>query len=310
MIISCSRRTDIPALYSQWFANRIEAGYCTVVNPLNPKQVSRISLRRGDVDAIVFWTKNPKPLIPHLKLLNERGIPYYFQFTITGYGEKIEKHVPGIHDLLHTFKELSGLIGPERVVWRYDPIILSEKLSPTHHVELYSRIADELKGYAVRSVVSVVDMTRRTKANLGPAKDKLVASSNEPLLHLLMRQISEIASSNCLSLYTCAENFDFSTDGIPHGKCIDGDLIERLFGGKVSKQKDPSQRIECGCVKSRDIGFYDSCTHGCVYCYATDHRKLTESVAMHDPLSPSLLGWHEVALKGDEQQSLPGIDSD
>ena len=130
MIISASRRTDIPAFYSEWFMNRIRAGYCTMVNPYNRNQVSYVSLQPEDVDVIVFWTKNPLPLIHHLKELDDRGFRYYFQYTLTGYPVSIEPNVPGIDKEIDTFKKLSGLIGPAKVIWRYDPI----KSTPTYSI--------------------------------------------------------------------------------------------------------------------------------------------------------------------------------
>lgn len=294
MIISCSRRTDIPGLYPDWLINRLRAGFCTVVNPLNPKQISRVALNVASVDAIVFWTKNSAPLHTHIPEIVSRGYKFYFQFTITGYSEAIEKNTPRIETAIEAFQALSQHIGPERVIWRYDPIILSKRLTQSYHIESFRKIARALAGYTRRVVVSIVDFPRRTMKNLGTsarlAKESLLVGE----LDCLIAALAKVARDSDLEIQSCAETFDFSNHGIRHGKCIDDDLLAKVFGIRVSDRKDSSQRDECACVKSRDIGFYDSCTHGCIYCYATDLMKANALRTLHNPLSPSLIGWHEV----------------
>ena len=166
MIISASRRTDIPAFYSNWLMNRIRDGYCLVPNPHNAKQVSRVSLHPNDVEAIVFWSKNPAPLLPHLGKLDKLGFHYYFQFSLNDYPRALEPNIPSLNDRVATFKDLSRLVGPLRVVWRYDPIIISDVTPFEFHRERFTWIAEELKGATHRVMVSIVDFYQKTERRL------------------------------------------------------------------------------------------------------------------------------------------------
>ena len=158
MIVSASRRSDIPAFYAQWFINRIRGGYCTVPNPFNPRQVSRVSLLPEDLDVIVFWTRNPRPLFPYLDELDQRGCRYYFQYTLLGYPAQIDPHSPPRAAAISTFEELAVRIGPQRVIWRYDPLVFSKLTGADYDAENYARLAAALNGATQRSVVSLVDM--------------------------------------------------------------------------------------------------------------------------------------------------------
>lgn len=303
MIISCSRRTDIPGLYPEWLINRLRAGYCTVVNPLNPKQVTRVPLTPESVDAIVFWTKNSAPLQRYIPEIISRGYKFYFQFTITGYSRKIEKHTPTTGETITAFQELSRCIGLDHVIWRYDPIILSQQLDRTYHIESFRKIANALAGHTKRVVISIVDFPRRTLKNLGASAQTAQQSLAVSELDSLVDDLAQIARSLDMEIQSCAETYDFGHLGVRPGKCIDDDLISKILHVRVTHQKDPTQRHECGCVKSKDIGFYDSCTHGCIYCYATDLQKINGACPLHNPASPSLIGWHEVP-KDDTQLEL------
>ena len=172
MIISASRRTDIPAFYSKWFMNRLRAGFCQVPNPMNMKKVTTVSLSPDIVTAIVFWSKNPAPLLPHLKELNTRGFDYYFQFTLNDYPRSLEPNVPPFNARIETFKDLSSRVGSSRVVWRYDPIIISNFTDFTFHREKFSWIAEELKDKTQRVVVSIVDFYRKTERRLSLLKEE------------------------------------------------------------------------------------------------------------------------------------------
>jgi hypothetical protein len=299
MIISCSRRTDIPAAYTRWLFNRLAAGYCTVPNPANANQVARVSLRPEDVDGIVFWSKNPAPLIPHLADLDARGYRYYFQFTLNGYDRVIESHVPDLAAGIEVFRTLSRHIGSNRVVWRYDPIILSQKTDVNYHIERFSFIARALAGYTQRVVVSIVDQYRRTARGfleLDRNGYQVRRDLSQSELSALFPRLAECARLHGFEIRSCAEEIDLRPFGIVPGKCIDDALIERAFGLRVSGAKDPSQRPLCGCVKSRDIGMYDSCPLGCPYCYATKPRpESDQSIRQHYEDSPSLLGWFDAA---------------
>ena len=296
MIISASRRTDVPAFYAKWFMNRIREGFCTVPNPFNPKQISRISLKPEDVDVIVFWTRHARPLLPFLNELNERGHRYYFLYTLMKNPRVLEPKSPSHERSLKTFRELADRLGREKMVWRYDPIVFSTITDANFHKETYHRIAEELKGYTSRSIISVVDMYRKTAKRLRLLEDQgiCITESTKENLGVLMKSLAASASANGMEIQTCAEKQDFSSHGISPGKCVDDDLIRRVFNLDVTRQKDPSQRSYCRCVPSRDIGMYDTCRFGCVYCYATTSMALARKRHGNSDLtSPSLTGRYE-----------------
>ncbi len=296
MIVSASRRTDIPAFYATWFMNRIREGYCTVPNPFNPKQVSRISLKPGDVDVIVFWTRYPAPFLPFLRELDDRGYRYYFLYTLMKNPRALDPKRPSHNRSLNTFRNLSQRMGMEKVVWRYDPIVFSTLTDEGFHKETYHRISEELKGYTTRSIISIVDMYRKTKKRIRILEKQgiqIIEPSTENLNDLL-KSLSLFARDNHMSIQSCAEKPDLSLYGIPPGKCIDDDLIRKVFDLDVTRRKDPSQRTQCGCVASRDMGMYDTCLFGCVYCYATSSIALARKRhGKSDLSSPSLTGRYE-----------------
>lgn len=293
MIISASRRTDIPAFYAEWMINRFRAGYCLVPNPMNRRQVSRISLVCSDVDVVVFWTRNPKPLMPYLAEIEAHGIPFYFLYSILGYPCTIDPHCPPLHEAIRTFRQLADCVGPSRVIWRYDPIVLSTITTPDYHANRFSEISQALEGYTKRAIISIVDQYRKSKSRMAALKMLGVRFPDYETEQLgqLMRQVACAGAARGIHVASCAEECDFAPTGISRGKCIDDVLIAEEFGIGVSRQKDRSQREACHCIVSRDIGMYDSCLHGCVYCYATKslaHAK--ENFQKHSPHSPSLFG--------------------
>ncbi|MGC8666818.1 MAG: DUF1848 domain-containing protein [Chthonomonadales bacterium] len=310
MIISASRRTDICAFYSRWFVNRLRAGHCCVPNPFNRNQVSDVSLKPQDVDVIVFWTRNARPMLAYLDELDRYGFRYYFQYTVNGYPRKIEPASPELAAAIRTFRDVSDRVGPQRVIWRYDPIILSPDTPVEYHRERFETIAAALEGKAERVVVSIVDDYRsargRLKTLFGPNLAPYVGDIEEKTLAKLFGGVVEAAKRHKFKeVVSCAEKVDLSAYGIEHGKCIDDDLIERVFGIQVGRKKDENQREACGCVASKDIGMYDTCLYDCKYCYAT-HRKVNRDTVRgaHDPSSPSLFGWYEAkqeALIFDEE---------
>jgi hypothetical protein len=291
VIISASRRTDIAAFYGSWFLNRIRAGFCTVPNPMNPRQVSRISLIPADVDAIVFWTRNPRPLLPQLDELEDRGFKYYFQFSLLGYPRAIDPKSPGVEFAVETFHELSARIGPERVIWRYDPIVFTELTPPAYHAEQFARLAKLLEGSTRRCVISAVDryrkLTRRLRELEGTPAELIDFDSES--LHGLLEQLAVSAGQHGIEPVSCAEEEDWTSWGIRPGKCVDAELLNLLFGLTLENKKDASQRQACGCVASRDIGMYGTCMFGCVYCYATSSfNRARDRLANHDPEATSL----------------------
>lgn len=289
MIISASRRTDIPAFYTPWLMERLRTGSVCVRNPFRPRQVSLVSLKPEDVDCIVFWTKNPAPLMPHLAEIEEMGFTFYFQFSLTPYDRTIERSVPDRKVLVQTFRELAERVGAQRVVWRYDPIILSAELSVDRHVQLFAELAAELRGSCERCMISFLDFYAKTKRN---AKELELLPISEQDMQLLGQNLSAAAKACGIRVFTCCEQADLSRWGIGHGKCVDDELIGSITGRPLASAKDRNQRPACGCVKSVDIGAYDTCLHQCLYCYANaDHAKAAANWNDHDPRSPLLHGW-------------------
>jgi hypothetical protein len=286
MILSVSRRTDIPAFYSEWFFNRLREGFVYVRNPMNIHQVSKIVLSPNVIDCIVFWSKNPRPMLSRLDELKD--YMYYFQYTINAYDQKLESGVPKKEGIITTFKELSEAIGPKRVIWRYDPILLTEKMDIQYHVHYFGELAKRLSGYTNTCVISFVDLYKKTQNNLKHTQAREL-SFNEMLN--LATQLFIVAHDYGITIQTCAEEIALESIGIKHGKCIDNALIEDLLGVKLVVSKDPNQRKECGCVQSIDIGEYNTCAHGCKYCYANfKENVVTRNRMAHDPNSPLLVG--------------------
>lgn len=288
MILSVSRRTDIPAFYSEWFVKRLRAGFLYVRNPFNANQVSNITLSPDVIECLVFWSKNPQQIIRKLHEIDELGYKYYFQFTVTSYDSSIEHNVPKKEQIINTFKDLSDNIGPDKVIWRYDPIILTDKFNFEYHAKWYEFLTKQLCNHTKKCVISFIDMYKKCERNL---IDVHVKPINVSIKKTLSRSLSEIASSYNLSMESCAENDDLSENGIIAGKCIDDNLISKIISRKLSLDKDKTQRRECGCVASVDIGSYNTCSHGCKYCYANFSKKsVMNNCLAHDINSPLLTG--------------------
>ena len=287
MILSASRRTDIPCYYSDWFYNRIKEGFVFVRNPMNIHQVSKIEISPEVVDCIVFWTKNPSPMLARLEELKE--YPYYFQFTLNSYGQDVEEHVPlkGIQGV-ETFQRLSDKIGRQRVIWRYDPILLSNKYTIEYHSYYFEKLAEKLHDYTEKCTISFIDFYRNTHANVRNLKLHVIRTAEK---RALAASLVEIANFYHLKMDTCAEDIELSDLGIHHAQCIDAQLIEKILGAQMKVEKDKNQRLVCGCVESIDIGMYNTCANGCRYCYANHSRKAVEkSFNQHDKLAPLLSG--------------------
>jgi hypothetical protein len=287
MILSVSRRTDIPNYYSDWFFNRIREGFLCVRNPMNARQISRISLAPESVDGIVFWTKNPEPMLDRLDEL--AAYHYYFQFTLTGYGKDIEPGIPDKKEkMLSVFQRLSGIVGIRRVIWRYDPILFTEKYTPEYHIRAFEQIAAALNGYTSKCVISFVDryVKNRKVMEMLRAYDLERAEFSG-----FVRKIAEIARANGMEAASCAEEMDLSLYGIGHNSCVDRQLLEELAGREIKAKKDRNQRPACGCAESTDVGAYNTCRNGCVYCYANYSREsVAASCRRCDPFSPLLCG--------------------
>lgn len=283
MILSVSRRTDIPAFYSDWFFNRIKAGFLLTRNPMNYHQVSKIDLSPDVIDCIVFWTKDPTPMIHRLHEL--KAYPYYFQVSLTPYEEDVELKVPNKDKVLEAFIVLSKKIGPNRMVWRYDPIIFTNKMDIDYHTKQFRSMAKKLKGYTDTCVISFVDHYLKIQR-------AMVSLGAKPILEEEMLQLGEklarIASDCGIHLKACSEPLDMSHLGIEPSACTDQDRIEAILHKPLNVSLDHNQRQACTCVESVDIGAYHSCHHGCVYCYATDSYRVHKGE--HSNMSPMLIG--------------------
>lgn len=281
MIISASRRTDIPAFYSDWFLRRAAQGEVLVRNPMRFHQVSRISLRPQDVDFIAFWTKNPAPLLPRLNELADYD--YGFLYTITGYGPVLEPGVPPVAETLRTFRALSERLGPQRVLWRYDPVLSHPMWTVADHRRNFEALARSLAGVTHRCIISFLDAYR---TGAGALKRAQVTVPDADMVSAIAPFLAETADRFSMTVEACAEPHDLSRYGIRPGHCIDP-----TFTGVASGGKDRNQRPGCGCQPSVDIGAYHSCPHRCVYCYANHgEARLSENLRLHDPASPLLVG--------------------
>ena len=308
MVISASRRTDIPAYFSEWFMNRIHAGYAVVRNPLNANQLSKVYLTPDLVDCIVFWTKNPVPLIPRLDELKEYS--YYFQFTLTGYDKDVERNLPDKKEVLvPAFKELSEKIGAERVIWRYDPILVNDRYTVEWHLDTVKQFAESLKGYTEKCVFSYVDLYKKIEKKLESIGARELNDAQKRELAIGIR---DIVTENGMICATCAEKIDLEDLGISHNACVDKALVEKLAGGTIKNTKknlkDAAQRPECGCMPSREIGAHNTCSHGCIYCYANySPDSVRNSMAKYDPASEILcdtIGPGEVVKDAADQKKL------
>ena len=285
VIVSASRSTDIPAFYASWFMERLKRGYITWTNPFNGV-AQYVSFQNTRV--IIFWSKNPAPMLRYLDVLRDRGIFFLFHFTLNDYEkEELEPHVPLLADRIETFKELAGKIGRERLLWRYDPLILTDTISPELLLERIQRIGSEIYPYTERLTFSFMTPYVKVRRNLAKA-----GITHKPFdskaVHLICAGIGQMNQSWGLDVVSCAEEADLTEYSIAHGSCIDPILLMRLFGHDPALQrflgitfdifgnpvrsgpnlKDSGQRSLCRCIKSKDIGRYDTCPHLCKYCYA------------------------------------------
>nr|WP_092070717.1 DUF1848 domain-containing protein [Dendrosporobacter quercicolus]NSL48352.1 DUF1848 domain-containing protein [Dendrosporobacter quercicolus DSM 1736]SDM14123.1 protein of unknown function [Dendrosporobacter quercicolus] len=294
MIISASRRTDIPAFYSEWLIHRLKAGAAFIRHPRNFGRLTRVDLGPEKVDCIVFWTKNPRPMLNRLELLDNMGYTYYFQFTITPYGSAVEKRLPDKTELMDTFKRLSDKIGRKRIVWRYDPVIVSRAFSVEYHLDRFGKMADILADYTERCIFSFIDLYPKVHRKM---KEFAECEAGPAEIDRIARGFAGVAKNRGFTLAACAETVELSRYHIHPAACIDQTMIETIAGSPVRAKKDSNQRAACRCIESVDIGTYDCCRHGCVYCYATTSEETARNnMERHDPQSPLLIGYP----RGDE----------
>ena len=298
IIISASRSTDIPAFYSDWLINRLNEGYVKWKNPFNgvPLYVSFNKTR-----LFVFWSKNPKPMLKHLDYFDEKKCNYYFQFTLNDYDkEKLEPRVPNVQSRIDTFQELSEKIGKEKVIWRFDPLILTDKLGVDELLRKVENVGNQLKNHTEKLVFSFADIkTYKKVQNNLYSNSILYQEFNEETMREFSLGLQSLNQKWNLEIATCAEKIPLEIYGIKHNKCVDDDLMIKLFShdkilmdflgvqitppdmfnpqGGVEKQKnnkDKGQRQFCGCIFSKDIGEYNTCPHLCEYCYANSSKEV------------------------------------
>lgn len=298
IIISASRSTDIPSFYSDWFIQRIKEGYVKWKNPFNgvPLYVSFDKAR-----LIVFWSKNPKPMLKHLDYLEERIKNYYFQYTLNDYDiEKLEPNVPNVQSRIETFLELSERIGKSKVIWRFDPLILTDKIGIEELLKKIDNIGNQLKNHTEKLVFSFADIKSYKKVQNNLKKNAInYQEFNESRMNEFASGLQQLNKSWNFEIGTCAEKIPLEKYGIIHNKCVDDDLMIKLFpqdkilmdflgvtiapqdifnskGGieKKKNNKDKGQREFCGCIFSKDIGEYNTCPHLCEYCYANASKEI------------------------------------
>lgn len=329
IIISASRSTDIPAFYAKWFFNRLAKGYCAWYNPFN-QQKMYISFKNCKV--IVFWTKNPKPILPYLQILDKMGIHYYFQVTLNDYvNEGFEPNVASVEERVETFKQLSQMIGKERVIWRFDPLIITSSINPRELLKRIWNVGNKLKGYTDKLVFSFIDVKAYRKVQNNLVKETMFftkedvenAEANHVQRIEIVEGLQKIRSiwkeqGWNVEMATCAEDIDLESYGIEHNRCIDGELMKRIFFDdkelvyylhtlkwperdmfgelppipqKTKNVKDSGQRKVCGCMVSKDIGMYNTCRHFCVYCYANTSKEcVIRNAEKHNDESESIIG--------------------
>ncbi len=284
MIINTGMRTDIPAFYSEWFANRLRAGYVLVRNPYNPKLVTRYSLSREVVDCIGFCTKNPAPMLPKIELL--RGYGQYWFVTITPYGRDIEPGVVDKHAVIDSFIALSKLLGKECVGWRYDPIFVSKKYTMEYHLHAFKTIAQSLAGYTDTCVISFIDLYAKVRRNFPEVQEVPM----EERLRLGKAMIG-IAKAYGMVVKPCAEGDELAPYGADCRGCMTVETYEKAIHAKLNVPKNQGARKECACYIAADIGAYNTCGHLCRYCYANASRnEVIWNMHQHDPCSPLLTG--------------------
>lgn len=284
MILNTGSRTDIPAFYSEWFYNRIKEGYVLVRNPYYPEQITKYLLDPQIIDVIVFCTKNPAPMLDRISLLS--AYDTFWSVTITCYGRDIEPFVPPKEQVIATFQKLSHLVGAQKVSWRYDPVLITDKYSIDYHIKQFENMARALKGYTNQCVISFIDLYEKTKRNF-PAARAVTDSEQD----ILMDAFSLIAKENNLQIHLCCENKRLVRENVDADGCLSQNVLEKATGVKLDVPKMKAPRDGCPCLLGSDIGAYNTCGHGCLYCYANyDTKSVHANQKMHNASSPLLIG--------------------
>jgi hypothetical protein len=311
MIISASYKTDIPTFYGEWFMNRLRVGYCKMVNPYG-QQIYRVDLAPESVDGFVFWTKNIGPFLKYLPEIQERGYPFIVQHSINGYPRELEDRVIDYAHTIEHMKRLAGEFGPDVAVWRYDPIVISSLTPLDWHRENFEGLTKRLAGATGEVVVSFAQVYKKTRRNMDWAAREFgfdwsehEKTSDEEVRNLVS-DFAHIARAYGMQLRICSQK-KFLVPGITEeARCVDADRLERVAHRPITdKVKQKGNRKECGCFASKDIGEYDTCPHGCVYCYAVQNRDLAlRRFKEHDPHGEFLFPAKDyVPARDDEMQA-------
>ena len=284
MILQTGQRTDIPAFYSEWFAERLQEGMVRVRNPYNPQSVTEYTISPDVVDVIGFCSKNPEPMFPHMKLLEPYGQFWYV--TLTGYGREIERNVPPADRIISVFQRLSRMVGKQRIGWRYDPILITDKYSLEYHKEAFDMMAYELKGYTDNVVISFLDLYNKTIRNFDKAREVTFAERD-----FIGEHFAKIGKEYGITVRTCLEGTELCKFGIETDGCMTKRILEKAIGCSLNPPSEKNPRRECDCLTGRDIGAYNTCPHLCRYCYANyDKETVRRNIRLHDPKSPLLIG--------------------
>ena len=303
MIIQTGNRTDIPAFYSEWFANRLREGFVLVRNPFNPQSVTRYVLDPSVVDLIVFCSKNPAPMLQHMDLLT----PYhqYWFVTITPYGKDIEPNVPDKSDVMETFLRLSSIVGPDNMCWRYDPVFIDEAWPADRHIESFRSMCEVLAGSTTTVVISYIDLYEKVKRNFPESKTVPFRTQLA-----LTQAFVKIAEKYGMTVKPCGESKELEKAGADCSGCMTQRTFEKAIGQNLILPVIPNNRRECACCITGDIGAYNSCGHFCRYCYANaDRSAVIRSMQQHDPASPLLIGRVQAGDKISQPKQVSWIDT-
>lgn len=285
MILNISGRCDICAFFSEWLMNRFKEGFVDVRNPFYPKQVSRILLDEQHIDAIIFCTKNMIPIMQYLDELSK--FPCVFQISLTPYRKDIEPNVIDKRVLIENIIQLSKKIGKDKVIVRYDPILLNDVYTIDYHIQMFTRLCTQLQGYVQCIITSFIDMKKNTKYH---AKEFGFRELTEREVHTLAEAMGKIAKEHKMQIQTCAESYQLDKYGFSNRPCISPELMYQLTG-KLKKYAQSQNRDACRCLQNVDIGYYNLCTHFCRYCYANyDEKQVHINMQQHDPKSTMLVG--------------------
>ncbi len=284
MILHTGLRTDIPGFYAPWLVQRLREGVVMARNPYAPRRILRYRLDPRVVDLICFCSKNPGPMLPHLPLLSPFGQLWYV--TITPYGRDLEPFVPEKERVLADFQAFSRFLGPRRIIWRYDPIVLTEKYTPEYHLRAFRAMARTLRGSTETCVISFIDLYRKVRRNFPEAREAPLEIRRE-----LCREMVQIARENQMQLRTCHEGVSYAALGAEVSGCMTGELFERALGMPLTLPGGKRSREGCACYLGADVGAYDTCGHLCKYCYANaSPAAVARNRRLHDPESPLLVG--------------------